>query len=189
MKKTAVLVYDSFCNFEVSTALEILALAQKEITVFAATNLPVKSEDGLTIVPDMVLADLNVDEYDSLLLPGASHIREAIENPDIIKFIKKFSGKIIGAISIGPIMLVKAGLLNGKSFMAGTNKEDIIEEGFSEEELQGMIGWDDNLENPIEEGYIVTDKIITSISYNFVKWGLAFGKMVGIDVNPKTFGI
>lgn len=73
--------------------------------------------------------------------------------------------------------------------MAGTNKEDIIEEGFSEEELQGMIGWDDNLENPIEEGYIVTDKIITSISYNFVKWGLAFGKMVGIDVNPKTFGI
>ena len=26
-------------------------------------------------------------------------------------------------------------------------------------------------------GYIVADNIITSISYNFVKWGLAFGKM------------
>ena len=31
MKKTAVLLYDSFCNFEISPALEILALAEKPI--------------------------------------------------------------------------------------------------------------------------------------------------------------
>ena len=31
MKKTAVLIYDSFCNFEFSVALEILAMAEKEI--------------------------------------------------------------------------------------------------------------------------------------------------------------
>ena len=30
MKKTAVLIYDSFCNFEISVALEILALTEKE---------------------------------------------------------------------------------------------------------------------------------------------------------------
>ena len=35
MKKTAVLIYDSFCNFEFSVALEILAMAEKEIVVFA----------------------------------------------------------------------------------------------------------------------------------------------------------
>ena len=29
MKKTAILIYDSFCNFEISTVLEILALAEK----------------------------------------------------------------------------------------------------------------------------------------------------------------
>ncbi len=34
MKKTAILIYDSFCNFEISTVLEILALAEKPITVF-----------------------------------------------------------------------------------------------------------------------------------------------------------
>ena len=189
MKKTAVLVYDMFCNFEMSVALEVLALAQKEVTIFGAAGAPVKSEEGLTVVPDMVLSDLDIDEYDSLLLPGAADIREAIENPDVIEFIRKFSNKIIGAISIAPIMLVKAGLLNGKVFMAGVNKEEIMEEGFSEEDLQGMIGWDDNWENPVEEGYVVTDKIITSMSYGFVKWGLAFGKMAGIDIDPRTFGI
>lgn len=36
---------------------------------------------------------------------------------------------------------------------------------------------------------IITDNIITSISYNFVKWGLAFGRMIGIDIPPETFGI
>lgn len=38
MKKTAILIYDSFCNFEISTVLEILALAEKPITVFGITR-------------------------------------------------------------------------------------------------------------------------------------------------------
>lgn len=27
------------------------------------------------------------------------------------------------------------------------------------------------------------------LSYNFVRWALAFGKMLGIDLPPKTFGL
>ena len=38
MKKTAVLIYNSFCNFEFSVALEILALAEKEVVIFAHTR-------------------------------------------------------------------------------------------------------------------------------------------------------
>lgn len=189
MKKTAVLVYNSFCNFEISVALEVLALGEKEITVFGISKEPVQSEDGLMIIPQKGLGELNIDEYDSLLLPGAMDIREAIENPRVIDFIKQFDKKIIGAISIAPIMLVKADLLSGKPFMAGVNKDEIMEEGFSEDELSEMIGWDDNLENPIQEGYLVADNIVTSISYNFVKFGLKFGAMLGIDLLDSTFGI
>lgn len=189
MKKTAVLIYDSFCNFEISVALETLALAEKEIIVFGITKEPIRSEEGLLMVPQKTLDELVIDEYDSLLLPGAMDIREAIENPKVIEFIRQFDSKIIGAISIAPIMLVKSGLLAGKPFMAGVNKDEIMEEGFTEEELCGMIGWDDNLNNPVEVGYIISDNIITSISYNFVKWGLAFGKMLGIDIPAETFGI
>lgn len=189
MKKTAVLIYNSFCNFEFSVALEILALADKEVVVFAQTKEVVKSEDGLLVLPNRTIDEINIHEYDSLILPGAMDIREAIEDKNVIEFIRKFENKIIGAISIAPIMLVRAGLLNGKPFMAGVNKEEIMEEGFSEQDLEKMIGWDANLETPVKEGYIITDNIITSISYNFVKWGLALGKMLGIDISPKTFGI
>ena len=184
MKKTAILIYDSFCNFEISTVLEILALAEKPITVFGITREAIRSEDGLSVLPDDTIDNLDLDAYDSLILPGAMDIREAIENERIIDFIKKFEGKTIGAISIAPLLLVRAGLLNGKPFMA-----EIFEEGFSESDLAEMVGWDDNLSKPVEAGYIITGNIITSISYNFVKWALAFGKMLGIDIPAKTFGL
>ena len=73
--------------------------------------------------------------------------------------------------------------------MAGINKEELFEEGFSESDLAEMVGWDDNLSKPVEPGYIITGNIITSISYNFVKWALAFGKILGIDTPAKTFGL
>ncbi len=189
MKKTAVLIYNTFCNFELSVALEILSLTEKPITIFASTLESIKSEEGLNIIPDASINEIDIDEYDSLLLPGAMDIRDAIENKEIIQFIQKFHDKPIGAISIAPILLVRAGLLNGKPFMAGINKEELKEEGFSDEELNQMIGWDDNIRNPVKEGYIICDQIITSVSYEFVKWGLAFGKILGLDISPKTFGI
>ena len=189
MKKTAVLIYDSFCNFEISVALEILSLSQKEITIFGRTKEPIRSEEGLLVVPNATIEEVDINEYDSLLLTGAMDIREAIEDEKMIEFIQKFDGMVIGAISIAPIMLVKAGLLKGKPFMAGINKDEIMEEGFSEEDISQMVGWDDNLKNPIEEGYIITENIVTSVSFHFVRWALAFSKMIGIDISPKTFGI
>lgn len=37
MKKTAVLIYNQFCNFEIAPALEMLAVVQKPITIVAKT--------------------------------------------------------------------------------------------------------------------------------------------------------
>ena len=189
MKKTAVLLYDSFCHFEISVALEILALKNKEIDVFAKTKEVILSEERLKIVPDKTIFELNINEYDSLLLPGALDIESAVKDPEVIEFVKKFSDKVIGAISIAPVLLLKAGILNGKPFMAGVNKEELLEEGFLESDLTLMKDWDECIENPIEEGYILEDKIITSISYNFVKFGIQFAKMLGIEISPKSFGI
>jgi len=95
----------------------------------------------------------------------------------------------IGAISIAPLLLLKAGLLNGKPFMAGVNPEELADEGYTSGELALMKGWDDCLRDPIPEGYIRAGNIVTSVSYNFIRWALAFGKMVGIKLPPKTFGL
>ena len=176
MKKTAILIYDQFCNFEIAPALEMLAMAEKPITIFAKTLSRIRSEDGLTVIPEKSIDELNLN-------------REAIEDNAILDFIKKFEGMPIGAISIAPLLLLKAGLLEGKPFMAGVNPEDLFEEGYTTDDLALMIGWDASLENSIPEGYIQSGSIVTSVSYNFVRWALAFGKMLGIDLPPKTFGL
>lgn len=189
MKKTAVLIYNQFCNFEIAPALEMLAIAQKPITIFAKSLSPVRSEEGLTVLPEKAIGELVPEEYDSLLLPGAMDIREAIEDDLILEFIKQFDGMPIGAISIAPLLLLKAGLLDGKPFMAGVNPEDLAEEGYTSEDLALMKGWDDCIKKPVQDGYIRAGNIVTSVCYGFLRWTLAFGEMLGIKVSPKTFGM
>ena len=191
MKKTAVLLYESFCNFEFSVLLEILAINKKPVVFFAKEILPIISEEGLKVIPDIKIEDLDISEFDSLILTGAADIRKAIEDEEILSFIKKFDERdyIIGAISIAPILLLKAGILSGKSFMAGANKEELYEEGFSEKDLTLMIDWNESIKNPVPNGYIKDGNIITSVSYEFVRWGIEVAKKLGLNVNPLSFGI
>ncbi len=190
-KKTAVLIYDQFCNFEISVALEILAIAEKQITVFAKSPASVRSEEGLNVCPDRCISDIDISEYDSLLLPGATDIREVIEDEEMLSFIKLFADnqRIIGAISIAPILLLKCGIMGELPFMAGIDREELFEEGFTEKELSQMQGWTDNINKPIKDGYIISGNIITSVSYEFVRFGLAFAGLLGIDIPPETFGV
>jgi putative intracellular protease/amidase len=156
MKKTAVLIYNGFCNFEISVCLEILAMAGKQIMVFSKELNPVTSEEGVKVVPDQCIHELTIEEYDSLILPGAMDIREAIADESILMFIREFAarGMVIGAISIAPILLLKAGVLGKKPFMAGVNRAELFEEGFTENDLSHMIDWDDNLKKPVQDGYM-----------------------------------
>ncbi len=191
MKKTAVLIYPQFCNFEISVALEILAMAEKPMTIFAKKLTKIKSEEGMNVFPDKCISKIDIREYDSLLLPGAADIREAVEDEEILSFIRLFRDgqKMIGAISTAPLLLVKSGVMEGRPFMAGIDREELYEEGFTEQELAKMQGWSDNLINPVKEGYLISERVVTSVSYEFVRFGLAFGRLVGIDIPEENFGI
>ncbi len=169
--------------------MEMLALAGKPVTVFAVTDDPVCSEEGWKVLPDQTIDELDINEFDSLLLPGAADIRSAVENERIIAFVRRFEGLSIGAISIAPVLLLKAGMLGGKPFMVGCDPEDLIEEGFTAEDLSKMHGWTANLRSPVKTGYVRTGNIVTSVSYNFVKWAIAFGEMVEVRLSVKTFGL
>ena len=189
MKNTAVLIYNEFCNFEIAPALEMLAMVQKPVTIFAKSLNSVRSEEGLVVLPEKSIDEIKLEEYDSLLLHGAMDIREVIEDEAMLAFIKQFDGMSIGAISIAPLLLLKAGLLEGKPFMAGVNFEDLREEGYTSEDLKLMTGWDDSVKGVVPEGYIISGNIVTSVSFEFVRWTLAFGKLLGIDLPAKTFGL
>ena len=86
------------------------------------------------------------------------------------------------------MLLLKAGILENKKFMAGVNKEELYEEGFERGSLEKMTDWNENLKDPISEGYIKEGNIITSVSYNFIEWSIAVAEELGLNVKSKWFG-
>ena len=52
-----------------------LAPAEKPITVMSIAKQAIRNEDGLSALPDDTIDNLDIDAYDSLILPGARDIR------------------------------------------------------------------------------------------------------------------
>lgn len=41
----------------------------------------------------------------------------------------------------------------------------------------------------LEERYILEGKILTSLSYDFVKFGIKLAKMLGLEISQNIFGL
>ncbi len=191
MKKTAVLLYDKSCLFELTVALEMLKMADKEIVYFGVDLEPIKSEEGLLILADKKIDDLVIEEYDSLLITGSTDAKETVENEDVLKFIDEFCKRnlLIGAISIAPIFLLKLGYLKNKKFMIGVEKHHLYEEGFNEKDLEHMVGWEESCRGRVPEKYIKMNNIITSVAFGYRQWAMAIGEELNLKTYPKSFDL
>ncbi len=70
----------------------------EKIDYIASENKEYRSEDGLQIIPTKTTADVKITDYDCVILSGSG------------------SNIVFAAISSSPILLSKAGILNGKKF-------------------------------------------------------------------------
>lgn len=191
MKKTAVLLYNGCCLFEVTVALEMLKMAGKPIIYFASDLKPIKSEEGISIMADSTLEQFQIEEYDSLLITGGADVKETIEDAKTMEFIDEFynAGALIGAISIAPLFLLKLGYLAGKHFIIGAEKQDLYEEGFTDDDMKYMVGWKECCDGAVPEKYLKTDNIITSVSFGFRQWAMAIGRELNIEYYPRSFDL
>jgi len=139
MKKTAILLYDLFSNYELSVALSILVQGGKKYDIFCKNEFAI-SEEGLQVKKNKSLTEIIISDYDSLLLTGCMDLRYAIDDEQIISFIKKFdlTTHTIACISSSPVLLLKAGLLDGKQYLTAVMKDGLLEEGWTKEQLKGM---------------------------------------------------
>ena len=126
MKKAAVMVYPMFSMQEISCTTELFKFYDKEIVTFSAGREPVKSEDGFTILPDMVFEEFRREDFACLVLPGIWEPLPVMLDERNIRFLERFRGDdslVIGSISSSPLLLGKAGLLEGKRFTHGVYEE------------------------------------------------------------------
>ena len=178
MKKAAVMLYPMFSMQEISCTTEMFKFFDKEIVTYSADGGAVKSEDGFTTLPDRAFADFCREEVDCLLLPGMWAPLPPLMDSRNIRFLEQFRGGdplLLAAISSGPLLLGKAGLLEGRRFCHGAFEEVL--------EVFPVLP----RETVVRARLVEDGNLITAHGEMFREFAAAVGAHLGLDCWPDMF--
>ena len=122
MKKVLCILYPNFSLYEIATLTSTLALSFDITIDYVASDYSmVVSEDGLPCLPTKTLDQVRIEEYSCVILPGMVNIVPALQYEKLNSFLRGLGKQniLIAAISLAPILLAKAGLLNDTKFTGG----------------------------------------------------------------------
>jgi DJ-1 family protein len=124
--KILMVVTDGFEDIEAVGTLAILRRAQLDVTFAAIDNTHALGRYGVNITDLVNLKDVNIDEYDMLIIPGGPEYIAEERNPEFLKMVLNFAshGKYIAAICAGPTILGHLGLLKGKKYTCFTSMNE-----------------------------------------------------------------
>jgi transcriptional regulator GlxA family with amidase domain len=113
-----VVLFDDVQSLDVSGPVEVFAGAESctpgsyEIRTASLDGGPVRTSSGLTLVPDLALADAG--EPQLLLVPGGAGTRRA--DPRLVDWLRTHGPRASRLVSVctGAILLAEAGLLDGR---------------------------------------------------------------------------
>lgn len=172
MKKAAVMLYPMFSMQEISCTTELFKFCGKEIVTFSAGGEPVKSEDGFNVLPDRPFEAFCREEVDCLLLPGIWEPLPVLLDERNIRFLEQFRGDgelVVAAISSAPLLLGRAGLLEGRRFTSGVFEEFL--DAFPVMPREGL-----------QRTFLVEDgNLITAHGEAFREFAVAAARRVGLD--------
>lgn len=178
MKKAAIMLYPMFSMQEISCTTELFKFYDKDIITFSAGGAPVRSEDGFTVLPDRPFAGFQREEVDCLVLPGIWEPLPVLLDRRNICFLEQFRGDdalVIGAISSAPLLLGKAGLLEGRRFCHGVFEEFL--DAFPVLPREG-----------VARTVLVEDgSLVTACGDAFREFAAAVARKVGIDCPEAVF--
>ena len=101
------------------------------IVTIASTNTgTAKGVLGATVKPDMALADVNMSEYDAIVIVGGGGSKDYLwENMELQRLVKDANAgnRVVSAICLSPVVLARAGVLEGKRCTVFPNPECVNE--------------------------------------------------------------
>lgn len=125
MKKVLLLLANGFEAVEASVFTDVIGWNKSDgdgttdlITVGIRENL--KCTFNFTVIPEMHISEVNIDEFDALAIPGGfeeAGFYEDAYSEDFLNIIREFdrAGKIIASICVGALPIGKSGILVGRN--------------------------------------------------------------------------
>lgn len=179
MKKFALLVYPEFSLQEV---MNLSRLFRWEFDIFteviSSSNEPVRSEEGILVLPQKTTDEFRTDGYSCLILPGCSDFTEVFKDKKIFDFLSSFVGNNdfpIGAICSGPMLLARAGILKGKKFTAS-----IFMDFF---DFCPFLDKDNFVAAPV----VVSGNVVTAGGNNFNGFAVTMAHLLGLECPDRIF--
>ncbi|KZL90590.1 DJ-1/PfpI family protein [Clostridium magnum] len=125
MKKVLLLLANGFEAVEASVFTDVIGWNRLEgdgTTDLVTVGLrnKIKCTWNFTVIPELKVSDVNIDEFDALAIPGgfeeAGFYKDAYSE-DFLDLIREFdkSGKIIASICVGALPIGKSGILAGRN--------------------------------------------------------------------------
>ncbi len=173
MKKLALLVYPEFSLQEVMNLARLFRWDFDVCTeVISTGTAPVKSEEGIAVLPQKTTDEFRKEDYLCLVLPGCSDFTEVARDKKLIAFLESFRGDAdfpIGAICAGPVLLARAGLLKGKKFTSSIYMDLFDFCAFLERD------------NFVMAPLVVSGNIVTAGGSNFNGFAVAMARQLGLE--------
>ena len=126
--KVMVALADGFEDIEAITPIDILRRAGVKVDTVGVVGSVITSNQGIRVMVDKRISEVNPDEYDGIILPGGNpgYINLG-RTAKLIEILKRMDsqGKLIAGICGAPSVLAKAGVLENKkaTISPGMEKE------------------------------------------------------------------
>lgn len=131
--QVAVLLTEGFQDAEAYMPIGYLENKDMDITVIGPETGRVKAYNSdFEIVVQKKVGEVNIDDFDVLVLPGGKAPAALRQDPTVVEFARNFynSGKPVAAICHGPQVLATAGVLKGVTTTGvGSIREELEEVG------------------------------------------------------------
>ncbi len=119
--RVLILATDGFEQSELFGPRDALKDAGATVTLASIKKDPIQGmehdQKGATITPDMLITEVDSDDYDALVLPGGVANPDTLRmQPRAIEIIQEFfdAGKTVAAICHAPWLLIEADIVDGK---------------------------------------------------------------------------
>ena len=130
MKKTVLIVIASknFRDKELFDTKKSLEKNSINTVIASSTMNKALGVEGNLVQPDLLLKNADMNNYDAIAFIGGIGSKEYWDDPTAHAIAKKAyaDGKIVAAVCIAPVILAKAGLLNGKKFNVWESEVETI---------------------------------------------------------------